>query len=68
MPLTWNQALFSFRLTNKFLARKAKRERVRENIWILAAKIRPDLRLPCPKFANDNIYHGYDSFSKAGYG
>ena len=66
MPLTWDQALFSFRLTNKFLARKAKRERVRENIRILAAKIGPDLRLPCPKFANDNIYHGYDSFSKAG--
>ena len=66
MPLTWDQALFSFRLTNKFLARKAKRELVSENIWILAAKIGPDLRLPCPKFANDNIYHGYDSFSKAG--
>ena len=55
MPLTWDQALFSFRLTNKFLSRKAKRERVRENVWILAANIGPDLRLPCPKLSLQTI-------------
>ena len=66
MPLTWDQALFSFHLTNKFLVRKVKRERARENVWILAAKTAPDLRLPYPKFANNNIYYRYDSFSKEG--
>ena len=25
------------------------------------------MTFPCPRFASDNIYHGYDSFSNVGY-